>query len=351
MRRIIHIDMDCFFAAVEQKINSSLQGKPIAVGGAPGKRGVIATASYEARAYGVRSAMSSSVAVRLCPDLILVRGHYERYKIESQAIREIFHEYTDKVQPLSLDEAYLDVSDYVLQHKTTATKLAAEIRQRIFEKTGLTASAGIAPNKLLAKIASDIKKPNGQYTVTPDKISEFVSDLPVNKIWGVGKVTASKMGKMGITTCGELQKYTQAELFHYFGKFGRELFYFCRGQDEREVHNDGERKSLSVEHTFNEDIPTIEGVKQRLDEVYSEFEQRIQKYDLESYKTIFIKMKYTDFKQSTMERPFEELDKQQFFELVEKLWHKRAAPIRLLGVGIKFKTSEQSKEQLSFLSN
>ncbi len=348
MRKIIHIDMDCFFAAIEQKINPSLKGKPVAVGGSPGKRGVIATASYEARAFGVKSAMSSSQAVKLCPQLIIVRGHFDIYKDYSKQIREVFKRYTSKIQPLSLDEAYLDVSEYLKENTGSATILAQRIRQEVFEETGLTCSAGIAPNKLLAKIASDIKKPNGQFTIAPSEIENFMKDLPVKKIWGVGKVTQNKLLELGIKTCGELQKLTLSEIQHYFGKFGGELYQFCRGQDQREVETQRVRKSLSVENTFITDYLSADELRDELHLIFQELELRLRQKSQPPIKTIFVKVKYIDFKNSTIERPYHSLVEGEFSQLLEELFRKRSYPIRLLGLGVKFLTSDKAQAQQSF---
>ena len=252
-RRIIHIDMDCFYAAVEMREHPELAGRPIAVGGASG-RGVLTTCNYPAREYGVRSAMPVFKAKQLCPQLVILPVRFELYREASRNIREIFKRYTELVEPLSLDEAYLDVS----HHKRRGAELAEEIRAAIYAETGLTASAGIGPNKLVAKIASDWNKPNGQCVVSPSRVAAFMQDLPVRRIWGVGPKSAARLSEIGVETCGQLHAYEKAELASEFGSFGLELHQLCRGIDERPVEANRIRKSLSNEHTFAKNIETLE---------------------------------------------------------------------------------------------
>ena len=273
-RKIIHCDCDCFFAAIEIRDDPGLAGLPVAVGGSEERRGVIATCNYEAREYGVHSAMASATAKRICRDLIIIPGNMEKYRIASQQMHKIFREYTDLIEPLSLDEAFLDVSDTELCHGS-GTLIAQEIRQKVREQIGITLSAGIAPNKFLAKIASDWNKPDGQFVITPDKIESFVLKLPVRKLYGVGKVTARKMDLLGIETCTDLQAYDKFELLEMFGSFGETLFNLCRGIDERKVQTEGRRKSISVEHTFPEDLPSLETCLSTLPELMHQLEQRI----------------------------------------------------------------------------
>ena len=253
MRKIIHVDMDCFFAAVEMRDNPALRDIPIAIGGSRERRGVISTANYPARKFGVRSAMPTGMALKLCPHLTLLPGRYEAYKEASRQIQAIFSRYTSLIEPLSLDEAYLDVTDSTHCHGS-ATLIAQEIRQTIFTELQLTASAGIAPVKFLAKIASDLNKPNGQYVITPADVPEFLRTLPLGKIPGVGKVSAAKLEAMGLRTCEDVQKYDLAMLLKRFGKFGRVLWERSQGIDERDVNNDRLRKSVGVERTLAEDI-------------------------------------------------------------------------------------------------
>jgi DNA polymerase-4 len=340
-RKIIHIDQDCFYAAVEIKDNPSLKGKPVAVGGSPEGRGVLTTASYEARKFGVKSAMSTSQALRLCPQLILVPVHFHRYKEESAKIRKIFAQYTDQIQPLSLDEAYLDVT-----HHESATLVAQQIRKQIFNETQLTASAGIAPNKFLAKIASDWRKPNGQFTITPDMIGGFIRVLKVEKIPGVGKVTAKKMHKLNFYTCSDLQKVSIADLNHYFGNWGIRLYDLCRGIDHRPVKTSSKRKSLSVENTFSKDLKNLEECLEKLPKLYEEFYQRLDKAIIKvEIHALVIKIKFHDFTQTTLEisatkEPSEDL----YTEMLKNAFNRGNKPVRLIGIGVKLK-SEKSKPQ------
>jgi DNA polymerase-4 len=253
MKKIIHIDMDCFYAAIEMRDNPRLKNKPVAVGGNPEKRGVICSCNYIARKFGVHSAMATAKALRICPKLILLPVNMEKYRAASEKIHKIFRSFTDIIEPLSLDEAYLDVTD--CKHFCgSATLIAKSIRDKINWQLKLTASAGVAPNKLLAKIASDWNKPNGQLVITPENIESFISSLPVKKIFGVGKVTAEKLTKLGIKTCADLQKISLHDLIKRFGNFGAQLYELCRGIDNREVKPNRIRKSLSVEETFMQDL-------------------------------------------------------------------------------------------------
>ena len=340
--------MDAFFAAVEMRDNPALRHVPMAVGGSSDRRGVIATSNYEARKYGVRSAMATAMAKKLCPELVIVRANFQKYSEASDQVFEIFHEYTPLVQGLSLDEAYLDVTDCQL-HQGSATLIAQEIRQKIFDRTGLTASAGIAPNKLLAKLASDIKKPNGQFTVAPHQISTFIDPMPVERIWGIGKVTARHMHEMGIKTCLDMQRYTRSDLIHYFGKFGDVLYDFCRGLDDREVDTDYERKSLGTEETFKEDIESFEEMKVHIARMVDEVKQSLDDYQDKTIKNLHVKIKYFDFKQTTIERnlPF---NIENFLELLEERWAQSPRAVRLLGVGVKFEETKDGDSQLPLLT-
>jgi DNA polymerase IV len=296
-RKIIHIDMDAFYASVEQLNNPGLRGKPIIVGGLSENRGVVATASYEARIFGVKSAMATSLALKLCPQLIIVKPDFSEYKRISKALFSIYKEYTDFVEPVSLDECYLDVT---LDKKGigVATNIGLEIKNRIKEELNLTASVGVAPNKLLAKIASDINKPDGIYVVKPSQIEEFMKNLPVKKIWGVGKVTAKKLSEMDVKTCFDLQKYSEIELIKHFGKFGETLFYYARGIDESPVISEWETKSISSERTFSKDTNDISYIKEVLREEISIISEQLNKKNLVG-KTITLKVKFSDFKSIT----------------------------------------------------
>lgn len=352
MKKIIHVDMDCFYAAVEVKYNPSLKGKPLGIGGPPNSRSVLCTASYEARKYGVRAAMPSSQAIRLCPSLILVPPQFNLYKKESQKVREIFQRFTNKIQPLSLDEAYLDVTDCT-DFGGSATLIAQEIRRLIFVETGLTASAGVAPNKFLAKIASDWKKPNGQFVIRPQDIKSFMVDLPVDKIFGVGKVTAQKMYDLGIKTCGDLQKFTVFELHQFFGSRAQELHDYSYGIDERDVITEWERKSLTVESTFDKDLMSLEECQQELFPIYEDFLRRLKKDDsIDRVRGIVVKLKFFDFKQTTHERVFKGLPSLSEFEsLLENAYLRRQTPVRLIGLGVRLGSEVEELEnspQLQF---
>lgn len=327
--------MDAFFAAVEMRDNPALRNVPMAVGGSSDRRGVIATSNYEARKYGVRSAMATAHALKLCPHLVLVRGRMEKYKEASDIVFEIFHEYTDLVEGLSLDEAYLDVTDCEL-FNNSATLIAQDIRKKIFERTnGLTASAGIAPNKLLAKMASDLNKPNGQFTITPLEVEDFIKKIPVEKIHGVGKVTAKHMHDMNIRTCLDMQNYSRIDMIHYFGKFGDSLFDYCRGIDEREVETEYERKSLGTEETFSKDIAKLDEMREHVVRMVQEVSDSLSDYQDRTIKNLHVKIKYLDFKVTTIERamPFSQ---ENFLYLLEERWLQDPRPVRLLGVGVKF---------------
>ena len=341
MRKIIHVDMDAFYASVELRDRPDLRGKPIAVGGSPDGRGVVATASYEARKFGVRSAMASATAIRLCPQLVFIRPDFSKYKAASKKIRAIFERFSERIQPLSLDEAYLDVTGSE-RHGGSATRIAEEIRRLIREETGLTASAGVAPNKFLAKIASDINKPDGLKVIRPGEIEAFMTNLPIEKIWGVGKVTAKKMHSKGIRTCGDLQKYSVTQLSSMFGSWGPGLYDYSRGIDNREVHEDRERKSLSVEETFRDDLVSLEQCMEKLPELYDDWNERmVRSGDASRIRGINVKFKFDDFKNMTREKVFTGYPSlKDFRALLEEAYTVRPDPIRLIGIGVKLDSSE-----------
>lgn len=342
MQKIIHVDMDCFYAAVEMRDFPELQGKPIAVGGRSDRRGVISTCNYEARKFGVRSAMASGYALKLCPDLILVPGRMQVYKDVSRQIRAVFERYTDLIEPLSLDEAYLDVteSDHC---QGSATLMAKAIREEIFAETGLTASAGIAPVKFLAKIASDLNKPNGQYLIRPDQIAEFVKTLPLIKIPGVGKVTAKKLTDLGLNTCADIQAYPQNKLLERFGKFGAILIERAKGIDNRAISPNRERKSVGVETTLAKDIHTLEQCRAVMPQLIQELGARVNRSakDRVIHKQV-VKLKFEDFKQTTIEHRSDEISVNLFYQLLEQAMerqHERG--IRLLGVSVGLASNSQ----------
>lgn len=334
--KIIHVDMDCFYAAVEMRDDPSLRDIPLAIGGSRERRGVISTANYPAREYGVRSAMPTAMALKLCPHLRLLPGRFEAYKEASRQIREIFLRYTPLIEPLSLDEAYLDVSDSP-HCQGSATLMAQEIRATILRETGLTASAGIAPVKFLAKIASDMNKPNGQYVITPQAMPAFLLSLPLAKIPGVGKVSAKKLEEMGLYTCGDVQKAELAKLLKRFGKFGRVLWERSHGIDERGVVVERERKSLGVERTLAEDIHSWEQCLEIIDYLYSELERRlIQIRPDRQIARQGVKLKFNDFQQTTQEHLWPVLHKEDMVAVAKKTWDERRAGrgVRLVGLHV-----------------
>lgn len=339
-RKIIHIDADSFYASVEMRDNPELRGKPLAVGGRPDRRGVIATANYEARSFGVHSAMASSRAMTLCPALLILPPRFELYRSISARFHEIFRDYTDLIEPLSLDEAYLDVTD-AGHCQGSATLIAREIRQRVREELGLTVSAGIAPNKFLAKVASDWNKPDGQFTITPEQVAGFVLALPVSKINGVGRVTAEKLRRLGVETCGDLQALPLETLVKRFGKYGQRLFDVARGADERRVQSSRVRKSISVERTFAEDIEDTPAMVAAVDDLLEELEGRFGRIATRYFPTKrVVKMKYNDFTQTTLEETIGASgeawsDRERFHRLVTTAWPRGARPVRLLGVGLR----------------
>jgi DNA polymerase IV len=342
IRRIIHIDMDCFYAAVEMREHPELAGRPIAVGGSAG-RGVLTTCNYPARKFGVRSAMPAFKARELCPQLVILPVRFELYRAASLDIRAIFHRYTQLVEPLSLDEAYLDVS----HHNRRGAEIAEEIRAAIRAETGLSCSAGIAPNKLIAKVASDWNKPDGQCVVSPSRVTEFMAELPVRRIWGVGPKSAARLIEMGVETCGQLQQFTQAELAREFGSFGLELHQLCRGIDERPVLSNRIRKSLSNEQTFAINIETLEECEQALRRQHSELLQELRNgaSDRQIAK-ILVKLKFSDFRRTTAEISNNQPEFKKYLKLLREAWGRSGEPVRLLGIGVRFAEIQNGPEQL-----
>ena len=334
--KIIHVDMDCFYAAVEMRDNPALRDIPIAIGGSRERRGVISTANYPARKYGVRSAMPTATALKLCPHLKLLPGRFDAYKEASQQIRDIFLRYTPLIEPLSLDEAYLDVTDSPHCHGS-ATLIARDIRETIFQETGLTASAGIAPIKFLAKIASDLNKPNGQYVITPPEMPGFLLSLPLSKIPGVGKVATKKLEEMGLYTCADVQKADVAQLLKRFGKFGRVLWERSHGIDERGVVVERERKSVGVERTLAEDIHSWEACLEIIDFLYAELERRLTQVRPDrQIARQGVKLKFNDFQLTTQEHIWPELNKEDLIAVARKTWDERRAGrgVRLVGLHV-----------------
>jgi DNA polymerase-4 len=336
MKKIIHIDMDAFYASVEQRDNPELRGKPVAVGGSK-ERGVVAAASYEARKFGVKSAMASSIAARQCPDLIFVKPDFEKYKAASDIIRAVFFEYTELVEPLSLDEAYLDVTKNKIG-LNSATLIAKEIKTKIFERTQLVASAGISYNKFLAKTASDMDKPDGLYVILPEQAEGFIKKMPIKQFFGIGKATAEKMKLAGIFTGNDLRKKSLADLTLRYGKTGTYYYHICRGIDNRTVKPDRERKSLSAENTFNEDLKEESDIRSELARIAKETFRRYSKSDKRG-KTVSIKLKYGDFRQITRSQTNEHkiTSESQLVDIVQSVFDPTLMDetgFRLLGVGI-----------------
>ena len=341
-RRIIHIDMDCFYAAVEMRERPELANRPLAVGSALG-RGVLTTCNYAAREFGVRSAMPVFKARELCPQLVIVPVRFELYRAASKAVRLVFARYTDMVEPLSLDEAYLDVSHL----KRSGSEIAQEIRAAILSETELTASAGIGPNKLIAKIASDWNKPNGQCVVAPSKVDLFMRELSVRRIWGVGPKSSVRLAKHGIKTCAQLQNRDKAWLAKEFGSFGLELYDLCRGIDERPVEANRIRKSLSNEQTFTKNLETLEDCREALNRQHRELVEDLRKNAPDrKIAKLLVKLKFSDFRRTTAEMSGPQAELTSFHKLLEDAWGRSGEPIRLLGIGVRFKESEGGSEQL-----
>lgn len=335
VRKIIHCDCDCFYASVEMRDNPSLRDVPLAVGGRADQRGVVATCNYEARRYGIHSAMATAQALKLCPDLVVIPPNMEKYRVASRQILAIYNDYTELVEPLSLDEAYLDVSE-APHCKGSATLIAQQIRSRIFDTVGITASAGVGPNKFVAKVASDWNKPDGLFLVRPDEVDAFVAVLPVKKLWGVGKVTAAKLNKLGADTCGDLRSWTMPELERHFGSFGARLHDLCRGIDNRAVSNVRERKSVSVEETYTPDVPDLAACLALLPELLERLHARIKRSGSESLaQKPFAKIKFSDFRQTTVESAASAPTLGSFENLVETAWQRGRRPVRLLGLGVR----------------
>ena len=346
-RKIIHCDCDCFYASIEMRDNPALRGKPIAVGGSPERRGVVATCNYEAREFGIHSAMASATARRLCPDLIIIRTDMDKYRLASSQIHEIFQRYTDLIEPLSLDEAFLDVSDCD-EFRGSATRIAQAIRNEVREVVGITISAGIAPNKFLAKIASDWNKPDGQFAVLPNDVDDFVAKLAVKKIHGVGKVTAAKMHRLNLRTCKDLQNFGADALTEHFGSFGERLFELSRGIDNRPVSTDRIRKSVSVENTFDTDLPDLDSSLEAMLRLLPKLELRLKRLDNHySIKKQFVKLKFHDFVTTTVEMLSEDTNPENYRTLCEQGFARGERAVRLIGVGVRVEPLENNVEVVS----
>jgi DNA polymerase IV len=350
-RKIIHIDMDAFYASIEQRDNPELRGKPVVVGGRPEKRGVVAAASYEARKFGIHSAMPMSRAVSVCRDLVIVNPDFGKYGFVSRQLYSMYKEYTDLIEPVALDEAYLDVTENK-RHLPVATEIALFLKKRIKRELGLTASAGVAPNKLLAKIASEEKKPDGLFVIKPHQIESFMKDLDLERIWGVGKVTGAKLKRMGLVTCGDIQKYDMESLGRILGKFGKALYFFIRGIDNRPVVTHREAKSIGAEITFAFDYSDMAEIRKALLSQVERVHSRLQKAGSRG-KTITIKVKYSDFTQITRSCTIDRLtdSKDEIYSIAEKLLINKTEAgkrrVRLIGASVSnFEKEEEPEEGL-----
>ncbi len=329
----------------------ALSNIPMAIGGSSDRRGVIATCNYPAREYGVRSAMPTAQALKLCPTLTVMSGNMAKYREASQQVMQIFRDYTNLIEPLSLDEAFLDVTG-VPHCQGSATLIAEEIRNRVREEVGITISAGVAPNKFLAKVASDWNKPDGLFVIHPSQVATFITDLPVKKISGVGAKTAEKLKLMDIETCGELGDRSLPQLIERFGKFGQRLYELARGVDERPVRVSRVRKSISVEHTYSRDLPDLEACLEQLPRLIMELEERFQKHkDARAVSGVVVKVKFFDFVQTTAEHSVAAPELSHFRQLLIDAYHRGGRPVRLIGLGYRLASEEPGQpEQLSLLS-
>jgi DNA polymerase-4 len=358
MKKIIHVDMDCFYAQVEMRDNPALRNVPLGIGGLPGTRSVLCTSNYIARKFGVKSAMPTDYAMKLCPNLVVLTPNFKKYSAASEIIQSIFQRYSPLVEPVSLDEAYLDVSN-----AENAPSIALEIKKAILDRTGLTASVGVAPNKFLAKIASDWKKPDGLFVIPPANVEAFVKALPVKLIPGIGKKGKEIFDSLGVTTCDDLKKIPHEVLGQYFGKFSYDLYQYAKGIDEREVISDWERKSLSVETTFSKDIKEENILQLELldlyDEMFSRLEAHFDEEGEKKLKKIFVKVKFNDFSRTTCEETLHSheftdwrklLLSDYFKPLLSHCLQKKGNAVRLIGLGVRFVTQEEfNPVQLSLL--
>ncbi len=346
LRKIIHIDMDCYYAAVEMRDHPEYRDVPLAIGGSTDRRGVISTCNYQARQFGVHSAMATAHALKLCPNLVLAPGRMALYSEISQQIREIFSRYTDKIEPLSLDEAYLDVTDCTM-FSGSATLIAEDIRRSIFAETQLTASAGVAPCKFVAKIASDENKPNGICVVAPDQLDDFVVNLPLGKIPGVGKVTLAKLQHLGLYRCADIRNYPFDKLIQKFGKFGKVIWDRSHGIDNRELSVQRQRKSVGVERTLSQDIYSKEDCVAMIDNLIPKLEKRLEKTNA-GICSQGIKLKFSDFQQTTVEHRCQTLDKAYFYHLLDEgLTRQNERGISLVGVHVGL-AEPTTSQQLTF---
>lgn len=347
--RILHFDLDCFYAAVEMRDNPSLRSVPLAIGGPPNSRSVLCTSNYVARTYGVRAGMSSSLAVKKCPKLVIMWPDFKKYKQASLEVFEVFHQYTDHVEGLSLDEAYLDVTK--IPSSVLARDVAREIKQKVFQKTGLTISAGASFNKFLSKVASDWMKPNGLYVIPPAHRNLFMKDLEIKYLFGVGQKSREKLNSQKIYKCADIQNRSLPELKRLFGSRYLDMYYMSHGIDFRKVSSEGERKSFTCEETFDKDISDPLKLMQTLSRVHQEWQRRFHKYEQKegedqiNINTLVVKVKYFDFKQTTHECRFRgDLSFPRFQQLLEHILTKRTEPIRLLGLGVRLSKQDETSQ-------
>lgn len=331
--------MDCFYAAIELRERPELVGRPIAVGGGS-PRGVVTTCNYEARAFGVRSAMPGFKARELCPQLIFLPVRFDLYRADSAKIRKILLTYTNLVEPLSLDEAFLDVSGL----DRYAWDIARELRARILDETYLTSSAGIAPNKMLAKIASEWRKPNGQFAILPEDVDQFMRTLPVRKLWGIGPKSADRFANLGINTCGDLQRYSLVQVVERFGRWGRELYHLCRGQDDRSVEPNRVRKSLSNERTYSKNLESLDACKNAVVELIADLQAELQqKASQRRIRKAFVKVKFSDFTRTTKECLSTSPTRETYHALLNEAYLRESKSVRLLGVGVRFEDGQKEE--------
>lgn len=352
-RKIIHIDMDCFYASIEMRENPALKDKPVAVGGSATQRGVLATCNYKAREFGLHSAMPTAQALKRCPDLVLLPVNMALYKQVSQQIHQIFRRYTEIIEPLSLDEAYLDVTD-CSKCSGSATWIAQEIRQAIWNELNLTASAGVAPLKFLAKIASDQNKPNGQFVIKPEEVADFIVKLPLKKIPGVGKVTAQRLADIGLNSCADIQQMNKIQLLDKFGKMGERIWQFSHGIDDREVQPHRVRKSVGVETTLSRNIAQVDEALPILAKLYTDLVRRVSvscpHLSLTDFHKIGVKLKFADFQVTTLEKSAVQFNQENFTRLLQQIWQRaEGREVRLIGLQVQLPEQKQtmSQEQMS----
>ncbi len=339
-KKIIHIDADCFYAAIEMRDDPSLSGVPFAVGGRSDRRGVLTTCNYPARSYGVRSAMPTSQALRLCPQLIVRPPNFEKYRAASRQMHEVFERYTDQIEPLSLDEAFLDVTD---SHHCdgSATRIAEAIRAAILREIGITVSAGISVNKFIAKVASDWDKPDGLTVVEPEQVDQFAAELPVKLIPGVGKVTCEKLHRLGFKYCADIRSADPGDIHRRFGSFGHTLIERAFGRDDRPVNPDRLRKSISVEHTYADDVPNGDPCLAKLSELMVDLNGRIEAANAGAIiQKAFVKVKFNDFSTTTVEKAGTTARISDYRALLQEGLSRKQLPIRLLGIGVRLLPQE-----------